>query len=104
MTPPPQLDDLLAAPRDSSRERATWVYGALRYFLDIPVASRTERVIQFAAEIDAHPRRQEIRDILWDFWSHHSYIRVITEAGLPNQTFLFPRTPVASVPPHDAGR
>ena len=89
MTPPPQLDDLLAAPRDSSRERATWVYGALRYFLDIPVASRTERVIRFAAQIDAHPRRQEIRDILWDFWSHHSYIRVITEAGLPNQTFLF---------------
>src|SRR5271155_6121552 len=69
MTTPPQLDDLLAAPCDSSRERATWVYGALRYFLDIAVASRTERVLQFAAEIDAHPRGREIRDILWDFWS-----------------------------------
>jgi site-specific recombinase len=89
MTTPIQLDDLLALPPAPSRERATWVYGALRYFLDVPVASRTDCVVQFTAGIDAHPRCSEIRDILHDFWSHHSYIRVISEAGLPNEIFLF---------------
>src|SRR5277367_746386 len=88
MPPPFQLDDLLVTQPDESRERATWVYGALRYFLDMPPASRTERLVQFSAEIDAHPRRQEIREIFHDFWSHHSYIRVISEAGLPDQVFL----------------
>jgi site-specific recombinase len=88
MTTPYQLDDLLALPPGPSRERATWVYGALRSFLDVPPTSRTERLLQFTAEIDAHPRCYEIRAILYDFWSHHSYIRVISEAGLPNEAFL----------------
>jgi len=64
------------------------VYSALRFFLDMPPASRTEWLLQFTAEIDAHPRCYEIRAILYDFWSHHSYIRVISEAGLPNEAFL----------------
>jgi site-specific recombinase len=88
MATPYQLDDLLAFPPGPSRERATWVYGALRFFLDMPPASRTEWLLQFTAEIDAHPRCYEIRAILYDFWSHHSYIRVISEAGLPNEAFL----------------
>jgi site-specific recombinase len=88
MTAPYQLDDLLAFPPGPSRERATWVYGALRSFLDMPDASRTERLVQFTAEIDTHPRCYEIRAILYDFWSHHSYIRVISEAGLPDEVFL----------------
>jgi site-specific recombinase len=87
-TTPYQLDDLLAFPPGPSRERATWVYGALRFFLDLPAASRTERLVQFTAAIDAHPRCYELRAILYDFWSHHSYIRVISEAGLPNEAFL----------------
>ena len=93
---PTQLDDLLALGPAASRERATWVYTALRNILDVPVASRTDRLLQRTAEIDAHPRSQEIRDILHDFWSHHSYIRVIAEAGLPDEAFfvreLFART------------
>jgi len=88
MTTPYQLDDLLAFPPGVSRDRAIWVYGALRLFLDMPAASRTERLLKFTAEIDAHPRCYEIRAILYDFWSHHSYIRVISEAGLPNEAFL----------------
>ncbi len=64
------------------------MYSALRFFLDMPPASRTEWLLQFTAEIDAHPRCYEIRAILYDFWSHHSYIRVISEAGLPNEAFL----------------
>jgi len=83
-----QLDDLLAFPPGPSRERATWVYGALRSFLDMPPALRTERLSQFSAAIDAHTRCFEIRAILYDFWSHHSYVRVISEAGLPNEAFL----------------
>jgi site-specific recombinase len=88
MATPYQLDDLLAFPPGPSRERATWIYGALRFFLDMPPALRTERLVQFTAEVDAHPRCYEIRAILYDFWSHHSYIRVISEAGLPNEAFL----------------
>jgi site-specific recombinase len=88
MTTPFQLDRLLACEADDARGRATWVYGTLRYFLDIPAPSRTDRLLQFTSEIDAHPRREEIRDIFHEFWSHHSYIRVISEAGLPDQVFF----------------
>jgi site-specific recombinase len=85
---PFQLNDLMALQPDASRDRATWVYGALRFFLDVPVSSRTDRLLQFTAEIDSHPKAREIRDIFREFWSHHSYIRVITEAGLPDEVFL----------------
>jgi len=88
MPTPFHLDDLLALQPDASRERATWVYDALRFFLDVPAASRTDRLLQFTAEIDSHPRREEIRAIFREFWSHHSYIRVISEAGLPEEVFL----------------
>jgi site-specific recombinase len=88
MPPSFQLDSLPALQPDASRERATWVYSALRYFLDVPAAARTERLVQFTAEIDAHPHAQEIREILRDFWSHHSSIRVLSEAGLPDQVFF----------------
>jgi site-specific recombinase len=88
MTTPFQLDGLLACEADDARDRATWVYGTLRYFLEIPAPSRTDRLLQFTSEIDAHPRREEIRDIFHEFWSHHSYIRVISEAGLPDQVFF----------------
>src|SRR5580698_8550897 len=56
--------------------------------LVVPTALRTERVAQLSAEIEVHPRVQEIREILHCFWSHHSYIRVISEAGLPNEVFF----------------
>src|ERR1700722_18104653 len=93
---PTRLDDLLALDPDAVRERAIWVYSALRNFLDLPIAWRTDRLLQFTTEIDAHPRGPEIREILHEFWSHHSYIRVIAEAGLPDEVFfvreLFART------------
>jgi site-specific recombinase len=88
MTIPFQLDDLLALPSGPSRERATWMYGTLRHFLDVPASLRTARIVEFTAEIDAHPQRREIRESFHDFWSHHSYVRVISEAGLPEQVFL----------------
>ena len=70
------------------RERATWVYGLLREILDVPTSRRTERLSQITAAIDAHPHRDEIRAAFRDFWSHHSYVRVISEAGLPDESFL----------------
>ncbi len=72
----------------SPRERATWIYGLLREILDIPTDRRTQRVAQITAAIDAHPHRDEIRATFRDFWSHHSYVRVISEAGLPDEIFL----------------
>ena len=83
-----RLDELLALDPSDSRERATWVYGALRDLLDVPAFARTEALRQFTGEIDSHPRGPEIREILSEFWSHHSYIRVISEAGLPDEVFF----------------
>jgi site-specific recombinase len=88
MKPPPHLDDLLSLQPDNSREQTTWVYETLRYFLEVPVFRRTDEIMAFTTEVDAHPRRTEIRNILHEFWSHHSYIRVISEAGLPDEVFL----------------
>jgi site-specific recombinase len=85
---PTPLDDLLALGPAAAREKATWIYKTLRDLLDVPVSRRTDRVLELTAQIDAHPRRQEIRDALCDFWSHHSYIRVISEAGLPDESFF----------------
>ena len=70
------------------RERATWVYGLLREILDVPITRRTDRLAQITASIDAHPQRERIREAFRDFWSHHSYVRVISEAGLPDEIFL----------------
>jgi site-specific recombinase len=88
MTTPLQLDELLALPPEATRQRATWVYGALRFFFDVPAALRTEQLAAFTVAIDSHPRGPEIREIFHDFWSHHSYTRVISEAGLPDEVFL----------------
>jgi site-specific recombinase len=38
--------------------------------------------------IERHPCHDSIRSTLRDFWSHHSYVRVISEAGLPDEAFL----------------
>ncbi len=86
MAAPP--DDLLRFEFGSARERATWVYGLLRTIMDVPIARRTERLAQLTASIDAHPHRDEIRAAFREFWSHHSYVRVISEAGLPDEIFL----------------
>ncbi len=72
----------------STRDRATWVYGMLRSILDVPITSRTERLRELTASIDEHPNRDEIRNAFRAFWSHHSYVRVISEAGLPDEVFL----------------
>lgn len=81
-------DDLLRFEFGSARDRATWVYGLLRAIMDIPISRRTERLSQLTASIDAHPHREEIRVAFREFWSHHSYVRVISEAGLPDEIFL----------------
>ena len=72
----------------SARERATRVYGLLRRFLDVPVSSRTETLTEITATIENHPEREAIHAALGEFWSHHSYVRVISEAGLPDEAFL----------------
>jgi site-specific recombinase len=70
------------------RDRATWVYGIVRTILDVPIVRRTEKLSQLMASIDAHPHREEIRAAFREFWSHHSYVRVISEAGLPDEIFF----------------
>jgi N-acetyl-gamma-glutamylphosphate reductase len=60
----------------------------LRAILDVPVSIRTEKLTELTRSVDAHPRREEIREAFREFWSHHSYVRVISEAGLPDEVFL----------------
>ena len=76
-------EDLLQFEFASARARATWVYGMLRSIMDVPRSLRTARLEQLTARIDEHPHRDEIRTAFREFWSHHSYVRVISEAGLP---------------------
>jgi len=64
------------------------VYGLLRTILDVPVDSRTERLAQLTRAIESHPHHESIRGMFREFWSHHSYVRVISEAGLPDEAFL----------------
>lgn len=64
------------------------MYGLLRMILNVPLESRTERLAEVTLAIGQHPSRDSIRSTLRDFWSHHSYVRVISEAGLPDEAFL----------------
>jgi len=64
------------------------VYSLLRKLLSVPEEARTGVLSEITSEIERHPKRDEIRSTLRDFWSHHSYVRVISEAGLPDEAFL----------------
>jgi site-specific recombinase len=81
-------EDVLQFEFASARARATWVYGMLRSIMNVPRPLRTARLQLLTARIDEHPHRDEIRMAFREFWSHHSYVRVISEAGLPDETFL----------------
>ena len=82
------IDSLSNLESLSTRERATRVYGLLRTILNVPAESRTENLSQMTLAIERHPCHDSIRSTLRDFWSHHSYVRVISEAGLPDEAFL----------------
>jgi site-specific recombinase len=56
--------------------------------LNVPVESRTDTLSEVTLVIERHPCRDSIRSTLRDFWSHHSCVRVISEAGLPEEAFL----------------
>jgi len=64
------------------------VYGLLRSILNVSAESRTENLSQMTLAIERHPCHDSISSTLRDFWSHHSYVRVISEAGLPDEAFL----------------
>lgn len=110
------IDDLLQLDALSPRERSTRVFELLRAFLLIPGEAstgqdrekqssdlrtpgsrtqdsrtqdpRTQELAELTQAIDGHPEREAIRAALREFWSHHSYVRVISEAGLPDEAFL----------------
>src|SRR5271165_2400905 len=85
---PLAINDLSNLESLSLRERATLVYGLLRMILNVPVESRTDILKEMTLAIESHPCRDSIRSTLREFWSHHSYVRVISEAGLPDEAFL----------------
>lgn len=85
---PIAIDNLSNLESLSTRERATRVYDLLRKILNLPPELRTETLLQLTQAIENHPCRDSIHATLRDFWSHHSYVRVISEAGLPDEAFL----------------
>ena len=82
------IDNLSNLESLSTRERATRVYGLLRLILNVPEESRTQTLAEVTQAIERHPCCDSIRSMLREFWSHHSYVRVISEAGLPDEAFL----------------
>lgn len=64
------------------------MYGLLRVILSVPVESRTDFLSEMTLAIEQHPSGDSIHSTLRDFWSHHSCVRVISEAGLPDEAFL----------------
>ena len=54
----------------------------------MPPELRTESLEHLTRAIENHPDREAIRSSICEFWSHHSYVRVISEAGLPDEAFL----------------
>jgi site-specific recombinase len=85
---PIDIDKLSNLESLSTREQATRVYSLLRKILNMPPELRTETLAQLTQAIERHPSRDSIRSTLRNFWSHHSYVRVISEAGLPDEAFL----------------
>src|ERR1700758_5027459 len=85
---PLAIDNLSNLESLSTRERATRVYDLLRNILNVPPELRTETLLKVTQAIEDNPQRDSIRAALRDFWSHHSYVRVISEAGLPDEAFL----------------
>jgi hypothetical protein len=47
--------------------------------LNVPPELRTETLSKATLAIQRHPCRDSIRSTLREFWSHHSYVRVISE-------------------------
>ncbi len=66
------------------------MYGLLRLILSVPLESRTNILSEVTVALERHPSRNSILSTLREFWSHHSYVRVISEAGLPDEAFLLP--------------
>jgi len=70
------------------RERAERVFSLLRGLLRVPALERTEELTRLTEAVEERPERDAIHAALREFWSHHSYVRVISEAGLPDEVFL----------------
>lgn len=63
-----------------------WLADALAWLKSADPEERTERLKKLTEEVDQHPLAAEYRTRLRRLWSHHSYTRIFTEAGLPNET------------------
>lgn len=83
-----EASELLELVALAPRERATRIFRILQELLALPPAVRTQRLERLGAEMAAHPEYESIRSVLREFWSHHSYIRVLSEAGLPDESFF----------------
>ena len=55
---------MIAGDRTQRAAIDSYGYTACSGFSDVLAASRTERLLQFTAEIDSYPRAEEIRGIL----------------------------------------
>lgn len=69
-------------------EEQMWLHDVLASLLRTPVEYRTLSLNQFAQAIDLHPQADDLRASLRRLWTHHSAVRLLSEAGLPNEAYL----------------
>lgn len=82
---------ILAALPPEANEQAEhqWLNDALAWIKSIPVDERTEQLQQLTDALKAHPFSEQVQARLQKLWQHHSSLRLLTEAGLPDETAFF---------------
>jgi site-specific recombinase len=69
-------------------EEQVWLHDVLAWLLRTPPEFRTERLHFLAQALDQHAQAEEMRATLRRLWTHHSAVRLLSEAGLPNEAYF----------------
>lgn len=85
---PAQMLAALPLEADAEQEQH-WLADALSWLKSAPVDERTKRLEEFTQALSSHPLASDLRMRLRRIWTHHSLVRVFTEAGLPDETAFF---------------
>lgn len=85
---PAQMLAALPLEADSEQEQH-WLADALSWLKAAPLEERTERLEEFTQALSSHPLAADLRLRLRKIWTHHSLVRIFTEAGLPDEPAFF---------------
>lgn len=85
---PAQMLAALPLEADAEQEQH-WLADALSWLRSAPIEERTQRLEEFTQALSTHPLAPDLRLRLRKIWTHHSLVRVLTEAGLPDEPAFF---------------